>query len=106
MAKKPYWHINYYTNEELICSMRFIYDGNTIVPDNSENTFVVNKDKIIYKQDGIEMFGIQYSYDTNNPNDIKLKCLSILGMIGNKIIITADDGASSKASIEVEVDGL
>ena len=104
---QPNWHINYYAGGESICSINFVYDGNTIVPDNYENIFVVNKDrKIIYKQDGVELFGVQYSYNAENPSDIKLKCLSILGMIGNKIVITADDGASSKASIEVEVDGL
>ena len=105
--KQPYWHVSYYIDGESICTINFVYDGNTIIPDNAENIFVVNKDrKIIYKSNDAEIFGIQYSYDVNKPSDIKLKCLSMLSMIGNKIIITADDGATSTASIEVEVECL
>lgn len=107
VEKQPYWHVNYYANEQPICTVDFVYDGTTIVPDNSTGDLVVSKNgKITYKQDGSEVFGIQYSYDVANPSNIKLKCLSILNMIGNKIVITADDGATSTASIEVEVEGL
>lgn len=107
VAKQPYWHVSYYINDESVCVVDFIYDGATIVPDNSNGAFVVSKNgKITYKQNGSEVFGIQYSYDATHPSEIKFKCLSILGMIGNKIVIAADDGATSTTSIEVEVEGL
>jgi hypothetical protein len=107
IEKQPYWHVSYYINDESVCVVDFIYDGTTIVPDNSNGAFVVSKNgKITYKQNGSEVFGIQYSYNATHPSEIKLKCLSILGMIGNKIVIAADDGATSTTSIEVEVEGL
>ena len=61
----------------------------------------------MYKLDGKDVFGIQYSYDASTPNNLKLRSLSILDMIGNKLIITADNASGTlSASIEAEVDGL
>lgn len=105
---KPYWNISYFANDQFVCEVNFIYDGNTLAPDNSGGEFIISSDrKITYKQDGAEIFGIQYSYDASKPNNLKLRSLSILGMIGNKIVITADNEPKTlSASIEVEVQGL
>lgn len=105
---KPYWNISYFVNDQFACEVNFIYDGDNLIPDNSEGKFVVSSDrKITYKQDGVEVFGIQYSYDALKPSNLKLRSLFILSMIGNKILITADNEPKSlSASIEVEVEGL
>ena len=105
---KPYWNISYFVNDQFVCEVNFIYDGDNLIPDNSESKFVVSSDrKITYKQDGVEVFGIQYSYDALKPSNLKLRSLFILSMIGNKILITADNEPKSlSASIEVEVEGL
>lgn len=108
---RPYWHVSYYVDEKLICGFDYIYDGNNIVPANYGGGFVVSSDrKITYKKDNVDVFGIQYSYSADNPSNLKIRCLSNLSMIGNKIIITANNGQSGasalSASIEVEVEGL
>ena len=108
---KPYWNISYFVNESQVCDFNFIYDGNNIIPDNYGDKFTISSDrKIVYKQDGLDVFGIQYSYSADSPNNLKLRCLSNLSMIGNKIIIKANNGQSGanslSASIEVEVEGL
>lgn len=105
---KPYWNISYFMNDQFVCEINFIYDGDTLVPDNSGGEFIVFSDrKITYKQDNAEVFGIQYSYDAANPSNLKLRSLSILSMIGSKLVITADNEPKTlSASIEVEVQGL
>lgn len=105
---KPYWKISYLVKNAPVCEIKFIYNGNDLVPDNTLGAFVISPDKkIIYQQDGVDIFGIQYSYDISKPSDLKLRCLSNLNMIGNKLIITADNGSKIlSASIEVEVEGL
>lgn len=108
---KPYWTIQYYADNMLQCSVGFIYDGDNLVPNDPNGEFVITKDrKITYLKDGNELFGIQYSYSSDKPNDLKVRCLSVLNMIGNRILIIADDApagsGSLAASIEVEVEGL
>ena len=108
---KPYWDISYVVEGNRICSVKFIYNGDELVPDNSGGEFIVSNDrKITYKKDDIELFGIQYSYSADKPSNLKIRCLSNIGMIGNKIIITANNGLTGisalSASIEVEVEGL
>ena len=104
---KPYWKISYFVKNMPICEIKFIYDGNDLVADNTLGTFIISSDrKITYQQDGADVFGIQYSYDALKPSNLKLRCLSNLNMIGNKLLITADNGSTLSASIEVEVEGL
>ena len=104
---KPYWKISYFVENTPICEIKFIYDGNDLVADNISGAFIVSSDrKINYQQDGTDVFGIQYSYDALKPSNLKLRCLSNLNMIGNKLLITADNGSTLSASIEVEVEGL
>lgn len=104
---KPYWKISYFVENAPICEIKFIYDGNDLVADNISGAFIVSSDrKINYQQDGTDVFGIQYSYDALKPSNLKLRCLSNLNMIGNKLLITADNGSTLSASIEVEVEGL
>lgn len=105
---KPYWRITYYSNDSQVCEISFTYDGNALVPSDTTGDFTISSDrKITYKLDGEEVFGVQYSYDESKPSNLKLRSLSILGMIGGKLIITADNAPKTlSASIEVEVDGL
>ena len=108
---KPYWRISYVYDDMLACTVGFTYDGDKLVPDNLGDEFVVSPDrKITCKQNGVDIFGIQYSYNIEKPNDLKIRCLSILGMVGNKVVITAFSDQSEvntySTSIEVEVEGL
>lgn len=105
---QPYWKIVYAVANKPVCEINFIYDGESLVPDNTSENFIISSDrKILYKLDGKDVFGIQYSYDASTPNNLKLRSLSILDMIGNKLIITADNASGTlSASIEAEVDGL
>lgn len=107
VEKIPYWTISYIVNDVEMCVFDFIYDENTIVPEVNSADFIVSKDrKIIYMQGKDEIFSIQYSYSSDSPNNLKLRCLSNLNMVGNKLIISATDGGLFTATIEVEVDGL
>jgi hypothetical protein len=63
----------------------------------------VSKDRKITCGD---KFGIQYTYDANSPSCLKIRCLSNINMIGNKLIISARDNGTLHASVEVEVDSL
>ena len=108
---KPYWNVSYYIDKKPVCGFNFIYSGDNIIPDNYSGEFVISSDrKITFKQDGADIFGIQYSYSADSPSNLKIRCLSNLSMIGNKIIIAANNGQSGtnalSASIEVEVEGL
>lgn len=108
---KPNWKIKYVVNDEVVCTVDFMYNEDVLVPCNDEEKFVISSDrKITYKKDGIDVFGIQYLYNHDKANSLKIKSLSILGMIGNKILIEADSAPGEpnnlSASIEVEVEGL
>lgn len=106
---KPYWNISYIVGNESVCTVNFMYDGDVLIPNG--NGIVVSDDrKITYNQDGMDMFSIQYSYSADKPNNLKVRCLSNIGMIGNKIIVSVNNGltgvAALSASIEAEVEGL
>mgnify|MGYP003533933800 CR=1 FL=1 len=94
VSRKPYWHIEYYNNDTLICSVGFI----------------VNKNKIIYEKDNEQLFGIQYVYDTEKQMDLKFKCLQILNMMGGSIVISVYDDPTKiqtpAATLTVEVESL
>lgn len=101
----PYWSISYVKDNMEICLVNFDYSGDDLVV-NGE--FDVSQDrKITFGED---LFGIQYSYNEEKPSEIKIRCLSILNMIGGKLIIKAETAHTERgnlsASIEAEVDGL
>lgn len=100
---QPSWSISYVVNNEVQHTIYLEYDGTTLVPRTTDNQFVITKDrKISY----LDNFAIQYLYHADKPQDLKLKCLSNLHMIGNKILITAEGPMNLGASIEVEVTSL
>ena len=100
----PYWSVSYFKDDMEVCTMRFDYNGDDLVVNNG---FDVSKDrKVTFGED---LFGIQYAYSPEKPSELKLRCLSMLSMIGGKLIIKADASSGSDnltASIEVEVEGL
>ena len=110
VTNRPYWHIEYYNNDSLVCVVGFIYINDQLVCDNSNGEFVVDKNKIIYKENNEQLFGIQYDYNIEKPMDLKLKCLQIVNMIGGSIIISVDDDPTEiqtpSATLAVEVEGL
>jgi hypothetical protein len=110
VTNRPYWHIEYYNNDSLVCTVGFIYINDQLVCDNSNGEFVVDKNKIIYKENNEQLFGIQYDYNIEKPMDLKLKCLQIVNMIGGSIIISVDDDPTEiqtpSATLAVEVEGL
>lgn len=100
----PYWSIAYIKDGSEVCVVKFDYSGDNLVVNG---VFDVTKDRKVTFGDNV--FGIQYSYNAERPSEIKVRCLSMLDMIGGKLVIKAE--ASSRqgnlsASIEVEVDGL
>lgn len=100
----PYWSVTYVKDGTEVCVVKFDYSGDDLVV-NGE--FEISQDrKIVF---GKDLFGIQYSYNVEKPSEIKIRCLSILNMIGGKLIIKAEASSGQgnlSASIEVEVDGL
>ena len=100
----PYWSISYYKNDLEVCTVHFDYSGDKLVVNGS---FDVSKDnKITFGED---LFGIQYSYNAEKSSEIKIRCLSILNMVGGKLVIKAEAASGQSnlsASIEVEVEGL
>lgn len=100
----PYWNVSYMKDGVEVCTVRFNHSGDDLVVDGDFN---VSKDrKIVWGED---LFGIQYTYNSTKPNSIKIRCLSILNMIGGKLIIKAEAPFGLEtlaASIEVEVEGL
>lgn len=56
-----------------------------------------------------KLFGIQYSYDSSKPMNLKLKCLQVLNMLGGLITIKACGSLvdnTQSAILTVEVEGL
>ena len=105
VAYTPYWSVSYIKDGIEVCMMRFDYNGDELVVSGDFN---VSKDhKVTF---GENLFGIQYSYNAEKPSEIKIRCLSILGMIGGKLIIRAERDSTGQgnlaASIEAEVEGL
>ena len=100
----PYWSISYIKNDIEICTVRFNYSGNDLVVGGG---FDVSDDRKVTFGD--DVFGIQYSYNAEKPSEIKIRCLSILNMVGGKLVVKADASSEKgnlSASIEAEVDGL
>ena len=104
IAGKPYWRIHYVNNDTNICTVKFKYNDDELVCDNALKEFVVtDKTKIAFG----EQFGIQFKYNSEKPNELKIKCQSILNMLGGKFIIEAGNSQfTTYASLEVEVEGL
>lgn len=104
IAGKPYWRIHYVNNDTNICTVKFKYNDDELVCDNALKEFVVtDKTKISFG----EQFGIQFKYNSEKPNELKIKCQSILNMLGGKVIIEAGNSQfTTYASLEVEVEGL
>ena len=100
----PYWSISYFKDDAEVCTIRFDYSGDDLIV-NGE--FDVTKDrKVTFGED---LFGIQYAYSAEKPSEIKIRSLSILNMVGGKLVIKAEafsEQETLSASIEVEVDGL
>ena len=100
----PYWSISYFKDNVEVCTVHFDYSGDDLVVNSG---FDVSKDRKVTFGD--DLFGIQYAYNAEKPSEIKIRCLSILDMIGGKLVIKAEASSgkeSLSASIEAEVDGL
>ena len=100
----PYWSISYLKDDVEVCTMHFDYSGDDLVV---KGDFDVSKDRKVTL--GEDLFGIQYSYSPEKPSEIKIRCLSILNMVGGKLLIKAEASSGEdilSASIESEVDGL
>lgn len=100
----PYWTLSYFKNDIEVCVVRFRYSGNDLIVNGDFD--VSNDRKVTF---GDDLFGIQYSYNTEKPSEIKIRCLSILNMVGGKLVIKAEASSGKgnlSASIEAEVDGL
>ena len=104
----PYWSIDYISNGEIVCTVNLKYVGDTLACDNRLEDFeVVDTNKIFYSQDGQQVFGIQFKHNPEKPLELKIKCQSILNMLGGKLIIKAGDSQfATSASLEVEVESL
>lgn len=109
ISSKPYWSIEYYQNDSLICSVEFMYVNGELVCNNSDDEFIIDKNKIIYANDKEKLFGIQYLYEEEKPNNLRIKCLQIMNMLGGILAIKASSNLvddSSSATLYVEVEGL
>lgn len=109
ISSKPYWSIEYYQNDSLICNVEFMYVNGKLVCNNSDDEFIIDKNKIIYANDKEKLFGIQYLYDEEKPNNLRIKCLQIMNMLGGILAIKASSNLvddSSSATLYVEVEGL
>lgn len=104
---KPYWRIHYLLNDTVVCTANFKYHGDELVCNNTMGELDVDKTKISYSQNGTKVFGIQFKYNAEHPMELKVKCQSILDMLGGKIVIQAGDSQfATSASLDVEVESL
>ena len=104
----PYWSIDYISNDKTVCTMDLKYVGDTLACDNRLGDFeIADTNKISYSQNGEKVFGIQFKHNPEKPLELKIKCQSILNMIGGKLVIKAGDSQfATSASLEVEVESL
>jgi len=117
VRNKPYWTIKYYQPDgtqdgKLICTLKFKYDEDNLVYDTNLG-FVLDRDKktAIYSENGQQLFGIQFKHDASSEhyNELQIKCLPILNMIGGYMVLSVDDDADIStlpASLIVGVEGL
>ena len=105
---KPYWSIDYISNGNTVCTLDFMYNGNDLICNDYYESFeIIDTNKISYYQDERKVFGIQFKYNKEKPNELKIKCQSVLSMIGNKLIIKAGNSSfETSAYLEVEVEAL
>lgn len=110
VQNRPYWKIEYYNSDDLVCTIKFTYVNDELVCDNEDNDFVVTDNKISYFDGKNQLLGLQYMYDMDKPMELKLKCMPVLNMIGGELVLTVDDDPSewvtAPASIRVGVEGL
>jgi hypothetical protein len=104
----PYWSIDYISDGKTVCTMDLKYVGDTLACDNRLGDFeIADTNKISYSQNGEKVFGIQFKHNPEKPLELKIKCQSILNMIGGKLVIKAGDSQFAiSASLEVEVESL
>lgn len=104
----PYWTIDYMIDGEKICTVNFKYEGDMLVCDNRFEDFeVIESNKISYYRDNKQIFGIQFKHNPEKPFELKIKCQSIIDMLGGKLILKAGDSSFAvSASLEVEVESL
>ena len=104
----PKWSIYCKNNNNTICILNLEYNNGNLVPNNNRFNFNISKNKVEYYFNGDLLFGIKYLFDPTCPNQLKVKCLPVANMVGNKIIVVVDDdqseNANGTASIELEVD--
>lgn len=108
-SDKPYWSLEYIKNDATICRVEFMYVNDELICDNSNNDFIVDKNKIVYMDEDEKLFGVQYLYDSTKPMNLKLKCLQIMNMLGGIITIKASSSLvddTQSAILTVEVEGL
>lgn len=98
---RPHWSIDYIADGKKVCSINFTNSGNSIIP-HGAGIEVSNDRKITYGDN----FGLQYTYSADAPDCLKIRCLSNVNMIDNKLIITARDNSTLSATLEVEVASL
>ncbi len=104
----PHWAIDYVCDAQTVCTVNFKYAGDTLVCDNRLEDFeIADTNKIFYSKDGQQVFGIQFKHNPEKPLELKVKCQSILNMLGGKLVIKAGDSQfATSASLEVEVESL
>lgn len=113
IPNRPYWSIEYFVGDSSLFKMNLIYVNDTLVCDNSNGNFIIadnDKNTITYCEGNEQLFGIKFIYNYDKPMELKLKCLPILNMIGNRIVLSVDDDptevVTAPASLELEVEGL
>ena len=105
---KPCWSIDYVSDSATVCTVNLSYTGNELICEDRRDTFVIaDNNKISYYQDGKQIFGIQFKYNPEKPMELKIKCQSILSMIGNKMVVKSGPSLPNMlSSLEVEVESL
>lgn len=105
---KTYWSIDYISNGTTVCTVNLKYSGNKLICDNTQSIYEIADDtKISYCPNGQKLFGIQFKYNKEKPTELKIKCQSVLSMIGGKLVIKAGDSLyNTFASVEMEVESL
>ena len=74
--------------------------------ENSDMGIIVDGTTIRYVFENEIIFGIKFTYDVLKSNCIKIKCLPIIDMIGNKILVSLGGNLDTSNALQLEVEAI
>lgn len=103
--ERPMWTISYLDGENKICSFDMYRTNLQMGVHHLSDGLVANGNILSYSVDGEKVFELEYSYDAEKPEQIRLRVPYIMAMIGKTIKLSSvDENKRPAAAAELLVE--